>query len=634
MLKLRKHPNIIDLRDIFDDGPDHLALVMEYADGGDLASRIADAKNKGAGIKFSEVIHIFVQVALALQHCHRNAIVHRDIKPANIFLTMSGVVRLGDFGIARDFHLASALAEGSKSSVAGTPLHMAPEMLRGEPASKPADVWALGTVVWQMASPTLEPPFNATNMPALVRKIVLAPLPRLEARADEFAAPNVATFALLSSLLEAMLRKAAADRIGLDEVLEGGLCRPYTKRYKPSRLRGSLESATRLHEVMDSWSAKGRGGAPRASVAFKPAARPRVRRQWQVGRLRANAAVAFRHEGEAVMHAAANTAVAVSSVAALSSVTASSASALSPASAVAEQATSQPASLAIDPAMVAIAEHGTGNEQASEAQSSGAQSSGAQASGAQASGAQASGAQQGSPQAAEASQIAELRFHLRSSLVNGSSKLSGSGLDSSLGSSLGSSSRGDLLRGVPSLQSRPSKQQSAELLEAQQEAALERARKRSTLFDSQLCPSPQEHPAAAGMRATYYACRNRLRHPGRICISQRYITFVSVRGSRVVIHLERIAAVDLPCPILPWNREGRAIHIVLNTSSPAVTRPSTREGFYYLADRERVAKDILAACAALGRSDDQNVVILLHGRAQALVHQEHRELPLKVHNGQ
>ena len=58
MLKLRKHPNIIDLRDIFDDGPDHLALVMEYADGGDLASRIADAKNKGAGIKFSEVIHI------------------------------------------------------------------------------------------------------------------------------------------------------------------------------------------------------------------------------------------------------------------------------------------------------------------------------------------------------------------------------------------------------------------------------------------------------------------------------------------------------------------------------------------------------------------------------------------------
>ena len=136
------------------------------------------------------------------------------------------------------------------------------------------------------------------------------------------------------------------------------------------------------------------------------------------------------------------------------------------------------------------------------------------------------------------------------------------------------------------------------------------------------------------MRATYYACRNRLRHPGRICISQRYITFVSVRGARVVIHLERIAAVDLPCPILPWNRERRAIHIVLNTSSPAVTRQSTREGFYYLADRERVAKDILAACAALGRSDDQNAVILLHGRAQALVHQEHRELPLKVHNGQ
>ena len=42
-----------------------------------------------------EVLHVFVQVALALQHCHRHAIIHRDVKPANIFLTVEGIVRLG-----------------------------------------------------------------------------------------------------------------------------------------------------------------------------------------------------------------------------------------------------------------------------------------------------------------------------------------------------------------------------------------------------------------------------------------------------------------------------------------------------------------------------------------------------------
>lgn len=48
-------------------------------------------------------MHVFVQVALALQHCHRHAVLHRDVKPANIFLTLEGIVRLGDFKIAKDF---------------------------------------------------------------------------------------------------------------------------------------------------------------------------------------------------------------------------------------------------------------------------------------------------------------------------------------------------------------------------------------------------------------------------------------------------------------------------------------------------------------------------------------------------
>ena len=66
------------------------------------------------------------EVALALQHCHRHDIVHRDIKPANILLTLQGIVRLGDFGIARDFHHGAG-GGLAKIGMAGTPLYMAPK---------------------------------------------------------------------------------------------------------------------------------------------------------------------------------------------------------------------------------------------------------------------------------------------------------------------------------------------------------------------------------------------------------------------------------------------------------------------------------------------------------------------------
>ena len=131
LLKLRRHPNIISMHDAFDEGPERLNLVMEYADGGDLAARISRAKSEGASMAAEEALHVFVQVALALQHCHKHAVIHRDVKPANIFLTVEGIVRLGDFGLAKDFECVSALESGSKFAIGGTPLYLAPEILIG-----------------------------------------------------------------------------------------------------------------------------------------------------------------------------------------------------------------------------------------------------------------------------------------------------------------------------------------------------------------------------------------------------------------------------------------------------------------------------------------------------------------------
>ncbi len=69
------------------------------------------------------------QVALALQFCHKKQILHRDIKPSNVYLDKAGLLKLGDFGMAR------SLGESLAQTVVGTPYAMAPELCHSQPYS-------------------------------------------------------------------------------------------------------------------------------------------------------------------------------------------------------------------------------------------------------------------------------------------------------------------------------------------------------------------------------------------------------------------------------------------------------------------------------------------------------------------
>ena len=97
---------------------------MEYADDGDLAQKLE--RQILAKQPFSEesVLNIFVQVCLGLKHCHDKKIMHRDIKPLNLFMTKSGGVKLGDFGISRVMNQTKSLAR----TRVGTYYHMSPEV--------------------------------------------------------------------------------------------------------------------------------------------------------------------------------------------------------------------------------------------------------------------------------------------------------------------------------------------------------------------------------------------------------------------------------------------------------------------------------------------------------------------------
>lgn len=150
------HPHICALYDVGADLGTAF-LVMEYLEGETLADRL----RKGA-LPLDEMLKMAAQIADALSAAHRRGIVHRDLKPGNLMLTKSGV-KLLDFGLAKTG--ASVVAGAAPSMLATTPpaltaqgallgtfQYMAPEQLDGHPADVRSDIFALGAVIYEMAT--------------------------------------------------------------------------------------------------------------------------------------------------------------------------------------------------------------------------------------------------------------------------------------------------------------------------------------------------------------------------------------------------------------------------------------------------------------------------------------------------
>ena len=85
---------------------------------------------------------------LGVQALHRNSILHRDLKSANVFLASHNRLKIGDLGVAKLLRAQEAYA---KTQI-GTPYYMSPELLRDQPYGAPADVWALGVVLYELAA--------------------------------------------------------------------------------------------------------------------------------------------------------------------------------------------------------------------------------------------------------------------------------------------------------------------------------------------------------------------------------------------------------------------------------------------------------------------------------------------------
>ncbi len=234
LLRSLRHDNITEYFGSFVSA-NTLHILMEYCSGGSLQQVMARRERNGETFDDEEVFDWFLQIAKALEHVHAQKILHRDIKTSNVFLTKRNLVKLGDFGIARQMDETSDFAQ----TCVGTPYYLSPEVIEGarrrairrairraqflrailaQPARPPppsagrpynarSDVWALGVLAYQMVA--FHYPFEAPTLPALALRIVSA----------EFTPLPTETSADVAALIGALLCKDVDARPTMEEVL-------------------------------------------------------------------------------------------------------------------------------------------------------------------------------------------------------------------------------------------------------------------------------------------------------------------------------------------------------------------------------------------------------------------------------
>lgn len=158
LIKDLDHPHIINTHDIFNT-QNHLYIVLEYCKNGTLHSFL-DTRP----LKEVHVNKFFSQIISALKYLYDKKILHRDLKPQNILLDNNNNIKLTDFDFAKFFNDDELL-----KTICGTPLYMAPEIIKYKEYNNKSDIWSLGIILYQMI--TGKHPYKAKTHYELVKKI-------------------------------------------------------------------------------------------------------------------------------------------------------------------------------------------------------------------------------------------------------------------------------------------------------------------------------------------------------------------------------------------------------------------------------------------------------------------------------
>ncbi|KAM3128741.1 hypothetical protein pb186bvf_019153 [Paramecium bursaria] len=206
-----RHPNIISYKEAFiDANTNHLCIIMELADNGDLLQKIQKYQKNNASFKETEIMRTALQMASALKALHEMKIFHRDLKSANVFLQQNGDVKLGDMNVSK------VAKKGLLYTQTGTPYYASPEVWKDLPYDQKSDVWSLGCVLYEMAC--LRPPFKAEDMDGLYKKVIRGLYPKIP---QQYSME-------LSTVIRMMLQVSTTLRPTSAAILE----LPYFQKYK------------------------------------------------------------------------------------------------------------------------------------------------------------------------------------------------------------------------------------------------------------------------------------------------------------------------------------------------------------------------------------------------------------------
>ncbi|KAG8597409.1 hypothetical protein GDO81_002276 [Engystomops pustulosus] len=206
ILKELKHENIVALYD-FQEVANSVYLVMEYCNGGDLADYLHTMRTLS-----EDTIRLFLQqIAGAMKMLHSKGVIHRDLKPQNILLSCTGGrrsnpnnirIKIADFGFAR--YLQNNMMA---ATLCGSPMYMAPEVIMSQHYDAKADLWSIGTIIYQCL--TGKAPFQASSPQDL----------RLFYEKNKTLTPNIPreTSCHLKQLLLGLLQRNQKDRMDFDE---------------------------------------------------------------------------------------------------------------------------------------------------------------------------------------------------------------------------------------------------------------------------------------------------------------------------------------------------------------------------------------------------------------------------------
>jgi len=225
MRKVAGHPHIASIKDIIETR-ERVLLTMEFLAGGQLYDEVLRRKH------FSEEMAAMIvrQLCMALSHCHQCGIIHCDLKPENVMCTADPRATDGFDIKITDFGLSKVLVPESDQvlTYCGTPLYMAPEMIKREQYGKAVDMWSVGCMAHELLCG--QPPFLGRNRNELeknvkgfrglkrFRKAGLPPGPTTKHILDEWKQCNVQDPA--SDLIAHLLHHKADQRMSAEEALK------------------------------------------------------------------------------------------------------------------------------------------------------------------------------------------------------------------------------------------------------------------------------------------------------------------------------------------------------------------------------------------------------------------------------